>query len=153
MTDPDNIISASFSADNVIDWTPFYSDNRFDFWFNPETSQITEPPYHVLIPANVRIEPETLNLKSKGVITAFVKLPEPYNVNDIIVSSVICETCAEGGVAPALKGVVADNTLILKFNRQDLRGLVPGEKVELRLRGNLTDGSIFIGKDMIRVMN
>jgi hypothetical protein len=148
ITDPDNILSATFSADNVVDWTPQgFSDTRFDFWFNSGVSQVTPPPFHVLIPATVRIEPETLNLKSKGVITAFVQLPEQYSIKNIDLSTVICQR------APAIRGVIAGDTLILKFNRQELQNIVPGEEVEFLVTGQLTDGSIFIGEDLIKVIN
>jgi hypothetical protein len=148
ITHPDSIITAAFSEDNVVDWTPVFTDSRFDFWFNPVVSQVTPPPpFHVLIPADVRIDPETLSLKSKGVITAFVQLPEQYSVEDIDVSTVKCQG------ALAIRGIIADNTLILKFNRQDLKNVVPNEKVKIRLEGELTDGSIFEGTDVIRVIH
>lgn len=43
------------------------------------------------IPATIRIEPEILNIKSKGVFTAFIELPEEYNVTDIGIDTVVCE--------------------------------------------------------------
>jgi hypothetical protein len=43
------------------------------------TFSIPEP----IIPATVRIEPETLNLASKGKFTAFITLPGLYNITDI----------------------------------------------------------------------
>ncbi len=89
---PDNnIISATFTSRDKVDWNPYYSDKRFDFWFNPRVSQITPPPppFHVLAPANVQIEPDTLNLKNNGEwITAYIEFPEVYDVNNINVSTI-----------------------------------------------------------------
>ena len=52
-------------------------------------------PYPVLcvVPATVRIEPETLNLASNGEwVTAYIELPEGYNVTDIDVNTVCLGT-------------------------------------------------------------
>lgn len=102
---------------------------------------------HLLIPANIRIEPETLNLNSKGVLTAFVQLPEPYAVETINVSTAQCQG------ATAISSIIIGNTLILKFNQQELLKVVPGEKVEFILKGELIDGSIIHGRDLIRIIN
>jgi hypothetical protein len=64
------------------------------------------------VSANVIIKPETLNLASKGLFTAFITLPESYNIADIDISTVVCEG------APAVKGMVAnDNKYIATFDR------------------------------------
>lgn len=148
VTDPDNIISATFSADNVVDWTTGVSDSRFDFWINPVVSEVTSPtpPFHVLIDADVDIKPETLNLKSKGVLTAFIKLPEQYSVKNINVNTITCNG------ASAIKGIVDDNTLIVKFRRQDLQiqKIEPEEEIELTITGQLSDGTVFEGSDEVR---
>jgi hypothetical protein len=102
------------------------------------------------IPAGVRIEPETLNLNASGVFTAFITLPECYDVADINVSTVECEG------APALNGTIAaaDNgTLVVKFARADLRDDLPvGDAVEMTVTGELIDGTKFEGSDMVRVI-
>lgn len=148
ITDPNNIISATFIVDNVVDWTTSFEDFRFDFWVNRSVSEVTSPtpPFHVLIDADVDIKPETLNLKSKGVLTAFIKLPEQYNVKNITVSTITCNG------ASVIKGIVDDNTLIVKFRRQDLQlqKIEPEEKIELTVTGQLSDGTMFEGSDKVR---
>jgi hypothetical protein len=106
------------------------------------TFSIPEP----IIPATVRIEPETLNLASQGVFTAFIQLPEGYDVADIGVSTVVCEG------ATAVRGIVDGDTFIAKFNRQNLVNVMTGDVVELTVVVELFDGTPFEGSDTIRVI-
>ncbi|MFH1392090.1 MAG: PKD domain-containing protein, partial [bacterium] len=105
------------------------------------------------IPATIRIEPETLNLASKGVFTAFIALPESYDVANIDVSTAVCE------VATAVKGMISEvdkGTYIAKFNREDLVNVPTGDAVTLRVIGKVFYNSglaDFEGSDTIRVIN
>jgi parallel beta-helix repeat protein len=102
------------------------------------------------LPAAVRIEPETLNLNASGVFTAFVTLPEGYDVADIDVNTVECEG------ASALSGRIAaadSGTLIVKFARADLVDVPVGDAVELSVTGKMADGRRFEGSDMVRVIS
>ena len=102
-----------------------------------------------VIEAVVRIESETLNLKGKGVFTAFITLPEGYDITDIDVSTVVCEG------ASAIRAVVSEagnSTFIVKFNRQDLVDVTPGDEVTLKVTGQLNDGTRFQGSDTTRVI-
>ena len=108
---------------------------------------LNDEPLEAVLAATIEIKPETLNLKSKGVFTAFIDLPEGYDEQDIAISTVECEG------APALKGMMAnDGRLIVKFDRKDLEGVSPGDPVELVVTGQLTDGRRFRGSDTIRVI-
>jgi hypothetical protein len=101
------------------------------------------------LPASVRIEPETLNLNASGVFTVFITLPEGYDVADIDVNTVECEG------APALSATISatDNgTLVVKFDRADLRDDLPAGEVEMTVTGKLTDGTRFEGSDTVRVI-
>jgi Tannase and feruloyl esterase len=80
-------------------------------------------------PIEVRIEPSTLNLKSKGVFTAFITVPDGYDIRDWNMSDV---TCAD---APAINGTASNNAYIAKFDMQDLRNVSPGDTVELLVKG------------------
>lgn len=113
------------------------------------TDPSDEPGTPVLpsIPATIRIEPETLNLNSKGVFTAFITLPEEFNVADIDLDTVECEG------APAVRGRVADgHTFIAKFNSQDLVDVPTGDEVTLTVTGEVA-GTPFVGSDNIRVID
>jgi hypothetical protein len=78
---------------------------------------------------SVRIEPETLNMKSKGEFTAFTTVPEGYDLKDWNIGNLTCEG------ASAVKGVLADNAYVAKFNRQNLNGVPVGEAVPLTVKG------------------
>jgi hypothetical protein len=80
-------------------------------------------------PIEVRIEPSTLNLKSKGVFTAFITVPDGYDIRDWNMSDV---TYAG---APAVNGTASNNAYIAKFDMQDLRNVSPGDTVELLVKG------------------
>ena len=118
-------------------------------WYGDAADVLSPVSYRTVIPATVVIKPETLNLKSKGLFTAFITLPEPYDIADIDISTVVCEG------APAVKGMVADdNKYIAKFDRKDLRGDLPtGDEVEMTVTGKLYDGTSFEGSDTIRVIS
>jgi hypothetical protein len=93
---------------------------------------------------SVEIKPETLNLASKGVFTAFIDLPEGLDV------ALVTAECAG---ASAQKCLQADGKLIAKFNCADLVGVTPGEAVELTVVGELTDGTLFTATDTVRVID
>ncbi|NYT00644.1 MAG: hypothetical protein GKB99_02835, partial [Methanocellales archaeon] len=97
--------------------------------------------------AYIDLKPETLNLGSKGVFTAFITIQEPYNIADINIETVVCAG------AHALSGHVADDgKYVAKFDREDITDVVPGLEVELILTGELFDGTRFEGSDTIRVI-
>ncbi|HEY9245368.1 MAG TPA: hypothetical protein VIO11_00830, partial [Candidatus Methanoperedens sp.] len=105
------------------------------------------------INATIKIEPDCLNLASKGELTAFITLPKNYNVRDIDIDTVILEG------ARALKGTISNRnggTLIVKFERQDMVNVPVGNAVALYVRGKVIYNGMpvdFEGSDIIRVMN
>jgi len=173
ITDPDNIISATFTSRDEVDWNPSYSDSWFDFWFNPKVSQITPPPppFYVLAPANVQIEPDTLNLKSNGEwITAYIEFPEVYDVKNIVVSTITLKTpTGNVPVDPNAPVTVGDydsdgiSDMMVKFDRSKVIGQIGStdvvdvgtgidQQIELIVVGQLVDETQFEGKDTVRVI-
>jgi len=55
------------------------------------TTTTTVSPIQTTINAVVRIEPQTLNIRSKGKFTAFISLPGGFNVSEIIPGTIRCE--------------------------------------------------------------
>lgn len=103
-----------------------------------------------IINAAIKIRPETLNIASKGKFTAYISLPEGYDEADINLSTV------EGEGAHAVSGKISKEnggTLIVKFNRQDLTNVQPGNNVKMNVTGNLFDGTPFEGNDTVRVID
>jgi hypothetical protein len=116
-------------------------------------SYLTLPIGGAQIAATVRIEPETLNPKSKGIFTAFVTFPRTLAkgyLEDLNVGSVKCN-----GV-PALSGSLHHNTWIFKFNKEDFNGLLNSNKAKMIVEGSFGEkfnyGNLsFEGSDMVRI--
>jgi len=110
------------------------------------------------IEATIDIDPDTLNLTSKGRwITAYIELPAGYNVADIDVPALLLNDSVQAESKPASIGD-DDNDGILdlmaKFDRAAVEGLLEvSEKVEITVSGSLTDGTQFLGIDIIRVIS
>jgi len=121
------------------------------------------------IPATMDIDPNTLNLQSKGEwITCYIELPEGYNVSDIDIYSIRLNNTFPMSLLPKPPVPVPteigdyDNDgipdLMVKFNRTVLTshiyhtlGITYGD-VTLKITGNLTDGTLFEGKDTVKVI-
>lgn len=72
------------------------------------------------IEASVEIKPETLNLKEQGVITAFIELPDPYNVSDIDVDTIKLRVKDAGDYVTPIRCFTADGKLIAKFDASNV---------------------------------
>jgi len=104
-----------------------------------------QPPSH---PLALDIAPDTLNLKSRGRWIIAYLSAENASVHDINVSSILLQDT----LMPE-RYDYQDDTLMLKFNRQDLIAMLEvGESVEIKLSGKWKDGSDFEAFDYIRVI-
>ncbi len=117
-----------------------------------------------LLLATVDVNPDTLNLKSKGRwITVYIELPEGYDVNDIDVSTILLNDTVKAESHPIC---VADHDgdgipdLMVKFNRQEVIDLIKptGNEnskfgtVTLTITGKLYNEIPFEGSDVIKVL-
>ncbi len=93
------------------------------------------------IDAVIDIDPNTLNLKSKGKwITCYIELPEGYDVNEIEISSIMLED-----VIPAEWGDVQNDILMVKFDRSEVEDMLSPGTYNFKVTGELTDGTSFEG--------
>jgi len=156
-----------FNGDGVFDWSTSDLNQTYQYrYISPgsytatlrvtdnkglkDTDQVVINVSPIISPIQVtiRIEPETLNLSSKGVITAFITLPGgyAYTLSDIDAATLVCEG------ARVKSTNIAAKKLIAKFNTSDLGGVPTGDKVTLTVTGNFKDGTPFKGSDSIRVI-
>jgi len=103
------------------------------------------------LPTAVQFKPETLNLNDDedGIFTAFVTLPEGYDVADINMSTLECEGASALSATISATGT---GTLVVKFARVDLVDVPVGDAVEMSVTGELADGTGFHGSDLVRVI-
>lgn len=79
-----------------------------------------------------------------------VWLPERYNVADIDANSVFLEDEIQ---AQSLWLDGQGQVAIAKFNRSDVQETLTVGQVELTITGQLTDGTVFEGTDVIQVID
>jgi len=107
--------------------------------------------YRPLIPAEARIIPRTINLASKGNwITCYIWLPEGYDVADIDPNSIFLEDEIQ---AESFLVNEQEQVAMARFSREDLRAILNAGEVELTISGQLTDGTVFEARDVIRVID
>ena len=115
----------------------------------------------LLLSADLKIKPTTLNINSKGVFTVYVTLNPSGSTQDgakkpQIDYATSSLTCSEAELIRAAKVSNKDGgTIIAKFYRQDLQNVTNGTGVMVNCSGTLSvDGqSIYVeGSDTIRVI-
>jgi len=123
----------------------------------------------VIVAASVDIDPDRLNLSSKGEpVTCYIQLPEGYDVADIDVSSILLDDEISVALNPGTgllwydlqdsDGDGIDDTLMVKFDRQEVIDYIktlitPPADVTLTVMGELTDETQFEGSDTIGVID
>jgi hypothetical protein len=107
--------------------------------------------YRPPISAEVKIAPRTINLQSKGKgITAFLRLPEGYDVADVDPNSILLENEIE----PVRFWLTEDRQIaIAGFSREEVQSILDTGEVELTITGQLTDGTTFEASNIIKVVD
>ena len=114
----------------------------------------------LLLSADLKIKPTTLNIDSKGVFTVFITMNMPKSADaeaakpriDFAASTL---TCSEAVLIRATTSNKDGGTVMAKFYREDLRNVTNGTGVMINCSGTLAvDGeSIYVeGSDTIRVI-
>ena len=142
---------------NIIPLTdPFwYSENGGGSWhiFDPSLDSkgdrtCREDFPDEIIVTHLDIDPDTLNLKSKGRwITAYLSA-ENASVHDMDVSTILLQDA----LAPE-RWDYQDDILMLKFDRQEFKDTVQVGEVQVKITGKWEDGSAFEAYDHIRVID
>lgn len=125
-------------------------DSREYFWDNYGSIEITVTTVTEAVTADVNIDPDVLNLRSKGKwITCYIQLPNGYDVADIDVASIRLE-----GSLEVQHSDLNGDVLMVKFDRSEVQAMLePGENV-LTLAGQFTGGGLqFQGSDTIQAIN
>lgn len=132
---------------------------------NVPISDIPDQPYIIrsteitiiqIIPAVIDINPDTLNLNSKiKWVTAYIELPEGYDVTDIDVSTV--NLWYEGKNVPTEWGDIKDGALMVKFDGEAVQDLFPGpvDAATLTITGKIFYNGVYVdleGNDTIRII-
>jgi hypothetical protein len=111
-----------------------------------------------IVDATIDIDPNTLNLKSKGKwITSYIELPEGYDVNIIDVSSILLEDTISPQPRPFTFGDYDSDgipDLMVKFDRSEVIDLLLPGTYNLKITGEMEGDSLFEGySDLITVTN
>jgi len=126
---------------------------------------IYQPP---ILHATVDINPNTLNLRSKGKwITVYIELPEGRDVNDIDVSTILLNDTIPAEMHPTGIGDYDDDgipDLMVKFYRAEVISYILASvdmtalfeerlmTVALTVTGHLNDDTPFQGSDTIKIL-
>lgn len=120
------------------------------------------PPVPPPVSVELKVEPETLNLKSRGRwVEADIEFPDGYDAGLVDLSTVKLFVVRDdgtkiGGLPIDFQGPVDREAkeLNVKFSRADLQNLLsPSPSVTLMVTGLFTTGQAFEGHDTIRVID
>jgi len=150
-----------FTEDGLLVFWVSNRSGNWDIWFK---SFAVAPLMHALID----IDPNTLNLRSKGKwITCYIELPEGYDVNGINVSTILLNGTVPAELHPTEVGDYDGDgvpDLMVKFDRAEVTSYILAnvnmtklieEKfmtITLTITGELDDGTPFQGSDTITIM-
>ncbi|MHC4084613.1 MAG: right-handed parallel beta-helix repeat-containing protein [Planctomycetota bacterium] len=106
--------------------------------------------YNNFVPVELRIIPRNINLANKGKsITAYIRLPENYNVADIE----LCALLLEDEIQAESVQINEEKQLVeARFSYEQLKGILDAGDVGLTISLQLMDATVFQGTDVIKVI-
>ena len=141
------LVEAQNSKDGTIDGT---KPDNFPGEEKPGEEKPGDP-----IKANINIDPDALNFKSKGKwITVYISLNKGYDVNNIVLDSVLLNELILAD--PKFKILEINNRLelMVKFNRTSVKNVLPSLGFcTITITGELSDGKDFEGTDIIKLIH
>jgi hypothetical protein len=106
--------------------------------------------YSNFVPVELRILPRNINLANKGKsITAYLRLPENYNVADIDFCFLFLEDEIQ---AESVQVNEEKRVVVASFRYEQLHGILEIGDNELTICAQLTDTTVFVGTDVIKVI-
>lgn len=124
-------------------------------------NDLTHDEFILQTETTIDCDPDTLNLKGKGkFVTAYIKLPEGYEISEIDISSIIINNLILALTKPTETGDYDNDgipDLMVKFDKAEVQAILePGEGVTLILTGKVFYNESYIdfkGSNTIRVIN
>ena len=108
-----------------------------------------------IVEANIDVDPNTLNDKSKGKwITVYIELPEGYDLNEIDLGSILLNNSLH--IASSSPCEIGDYDgdgvpdLMVKFSLGEVQDMLAPGKNNIVITGELLDGTTFEGEDEIQ---
>jgi len=109
----------------------------------------------VTVTANIDIDPDTINLRSRGRwITCYIELPGGFSLTEVDPGSLVLNDAVAAEPWPVATGDYDfDGTadLMVKFSRVLLANLLPLGEQKVTLTGQLADGTLLAGECTVRV--
>lgn len=148
------------SGTNYEFWVVTTTGNKYPCMTKAIPAVETEEVETEDVEAIIDIDPDTLNLKSKGKwVTCYIELPEDYDVSDIDTSTVKLNYEDFDEISAELHPTeVGDHDtdgipdLMVKFDRQELIAILSVGEAKLTITGEV-NGSPFEGTDTINVID
>ena len=158
------IISQGISIDGWVMFQldeplPYSDDTSISFTKTGYVTQIV-PLSVMAIPAVMDIDPDTLNLQSKGkYITCYIELPEGYDVGDIDITTVLLSVgtgTISAEASPTYLGDYNNNgipDLMVKFHRGAVQDICSPGTVEMVVEFEAYAGTKFGATDTVLVID
>jgi len=154
------------TEESIYPWNTVLLDtNNNPIDFTTKTFSVTTIALQpTLVTAHIDIQPHALNLKNQGRwITAYIELPEDYNIADINFSSLLLNDTISATLKPTAIGDYDNDSipeLMVKFDRVKVISYILTNvdikerftTVTLTITGKLNDGTQLQGSDTIKII-